>query len=103
VLILAILAVSPSLAMAEYSVLVPDPSSCGSWTAERKGGRGNSRQLWVPGFLSGIGSTLTVTKLDPLHGTDKEAVWAWLDNYCQKNPLAEISDAALAFEGVHPN
>ena len=59
--------------------------------------------MWVLGFLSGMGSTRPVTKLDPLHGTDKEAVWAWIDNYCAAHPLTALADAAAVFMGEHPN
>lgn len=103
-LILITLMTIPPAARAEYSFIAPDPSSCGSWTAERKGGgRSTDRQIWVLGFLSGVGSTKGLTVLDPLHGIDREAVWAWTDNFCRDHPLAEMAAALTVFMREHPN
>jgi hypothetical protein len=38
-----------------------------------------------------------------LQGTDSDGVWAWMDNYCQANPLAKIVDAGKAFDQAHPD
>jgi hypothetical protein len=72
--------------------------SCGSWTAHRS----LNAQQWVLGFLSGVGLAGQADAIDPLSGTDAEAVWAWIDNYCRSNPLKQIADAAVAFIVAHP-
>jgi hypothetical protein len=46
---------------------------------------------------------MAMTKYDPLNGTDREGVLAWIDNYCHAHPLEQISLAAVAFVHFHPN
>jgi len=77
--------------------LAPENYSCGSWTAERKIGSATSFQLqsWVAGYLSGINAQLPSTTKDFLLNTDGEAVFGAIDNYCQANPLKNISEASI--------
>jgi hypothetical protein len=58
-------------------------------------------ESWVMGFLSGIGFERS-PEVEPLHGIDADGVWAWIDNYCQANPLKDIAVAAAAFRFAHP-
>jgi hypothetical protein len=92
---------SPALA---YTTISPSPQSCKAWTSARREGpdRAIDREMWVLGFLSGVGSTRAITKVDPLSGMDKEGVWTWIDKYCFENPLVPLPDAALKFMGAHP-
>ena len=69
---------------------------------ERRNDKGNYRQIWVMGFLSGVGSMKATTSLDPLKGMDQEGVSAWVDNYCHKHPLDTIATAGSAFVNAHP-
>ena len=76
--------------------------SCGIWTAERRDRSftaGHYTQ-WVVGYLSGAASW--GHDLDPMKGLDAQAVWSWMDNYCQEHPLATIVEAATAFVKEHP-
>jgi hypothetical protein len=91
-------ALMPGAAMA-YELLGPGGVSCGTWTADR---RTDARlyqvdQAWVLGFLSGVGYAHE-DDLDPL----QDLVAAWINNYCQRNPMQEIVDAARAFLTAHP-
>jgi hypothetical protein len=41
--------------------------------------------------------------VDPLDGTDAEAIFAWIDNYCRSKPLDQLEQAAVvAFVVAHP-
>jgi hypothetical protein len=59
-------------------------------------------QQWIVGYLSGVASATSQAGMDPLHGTDAEGVWAWIDNYCQAHPLDLMIDAGTAFVVAHP-
>ena len=79
-------------------------STCGTWTADRKTPNSVlalSDGQWVLGFLTGV--AITNHNADPLRGLDANGVLAWVDNYCQANPIKQIVDAALAFYRAHPN
>jgi hypothetical protein len=58
-------------------------------------------QQWILGFLSGVGYRGEGV-VDPLNGVDAQAVWAWMDNYCQANPLKLVHEAGEAFVTAHP-
>jgi hypothetical protein len=88
--------------------------SCGTWTAARHDKQSLQAQVdavddsaWVLGFLSGIGNDAWIRlpsgdAVDPLRGTDRDGVLAWIDNYCQAHPLEKIFTAAWAFVHAHP-
>jgi hypothetical protein len=75
--------------------------SCERWTADQGQDGVTARQdeQWVLGYLSAVADW---TDFDPLHGIDAQGVWAWMDNYCQANPLVKITEAASAFVREHP-
>ena len=75
--------------------------SCERWTADRRQDGVTARQdeQWVLGYLSAVADW---TDFDPMHGIDGQDVWAWMDNYCQANPLVKITEAASAFVREHP-
>lgn len=66
-------------------------ASCGDWIEDRKSGEYHAATQWVLGTMSAIGryTNRVLTK------TNVNAITAWMDNYCQKNPLVEFHD------GVH--
>jgi hypothetical protein len=73
--------------------------SCGEWIVHREKSDtlalGNAS--WLLGYLSGmaIGSGK-----DYLAGTGNSSIYKWMDNYCRKNPLRDLSSGgnALAAE-----
>jgi len=88
----------------QYNNVGVGNQSCGKWIVDR---RDNSYaaaidESWVNGFLSGIGF-IGYQGADPFKDTDAYGVWAWIDNYCNANPLSEITSAAIAFYKYHPN
>ena len=55
---------------------------------------------WVAGYLSGAnveaGANVDATEPEALIGTDFDGLMAWIDNYCQANPLDKVVEAAQA-------
>jgi len=84
-----------------YRLIGSGTLSCGSWTALRRQGQAWLAEQWILGFLSGVGYKGAGVH-DPLNGLDAKAVWAWMDNYCQANPLEQIAEVAAAFAEIHP-
>jgi hypothetical protein len=78
-------------------------ASGGSWTAARRSPDKTQAlldQQWVEGFTtalswqSGSGYALG----DPMKGVpDREAIHAWIDNYCRSRPVDRIVNAVSAF------
>ena len=68
--------------------------SCGKWTVEIKNESavGLAYGFWLTGYLSGTayGSQRDILK----HKPDKEGLMLWVGNFCQKNPLADVDEAA---------
>lgn len=106
-LILAMLAIWPAKGWG-WRVIGTGAVSCGTWTSDRRTPNGTLAFMdgqWVLGFLSGqaeLSATAGGT-LDPLKDMDAQGVWAWVDNYCQANPLKQIWEAADAFSTAHPH
>lgn len=69
--------------------------SCGSWLEERekKSWSDIVNQGWVAGYLSGVAYT---SQVDLLVEADAAAVAFWVDNYCRREPLSQLIDAANA-------
>ena len=68
--------------------------SCGEWVTETRKNSATSIAFgfWLTGYLSGIayGSGKDVLKDRP----DREGLLLWIENYCQKNPLSKVNEAA---------
>jgi hypothetical protein len=73
--------------------------SCGEWIVHREKSDtlALSNSSWLLGYLSGM--ALSSGK-DYLSGTDNASIYKWMDNYCRKNPLRDLSSGgnALAAE-----
>jgi hypothetical protein len=72
-------------------------SSCGAWTQARKhhdNGDAWGYEQWVVGYLSGVAEW---GGKNPLKNLDFEAVEAWFDQFCQKEPLFRLDEAAMSF------
>jgi hypothetical protein len=86
----------------KYNLLGSGTVSCGTWTALRRQGQARLPEQWILGFLSGVGYEGAAGGDNPLNGVDADAVGAWMDNYCQANPLDTLAKAGTAFDAVHP-
>jgi len=68
---------------------------CGQWITRKKD---QYTELaitgWLVGFMSGLNSMywLKTNKVDPLNKVNSaDQIYLWVDNYCQKNPLSNLS------------
>ncbi len=91
-------------AKADMHYIGTGTASCGSWSASRRVDsiQWRADAQWVLGFLSGVGSTKGLTQMDPLNNVDALGVWAWIDNYCGRNPIDDLRSASVAFVVAHP-
>jgi hypothetical protein len=64
--------------------------SCGEWIVHREKSDtlalGNAS--WLLGYLSGMAIASGKAYLS---GTDNSSIYMWMDNYCRKNPLRDLS------------
>jgi hypothetical protein len=88
-----------SCAPGSSQIVVGDGTqSCGSWSLERPpGGHGVSASgvamfSWILGYLSG--ANVNQKGSDFIRQTDSAGILAWMNNYCQKNPLNKIYQGA---------
>jgi hypothetical protein len=90
------LAVAMSTAQAQEQegkfIIGPRDFSCGKWTNTPK----NTAQQdvlgsWLFGYLSGINAENA--GVDFLRGREPDELMAWIDNYCQRNPVHGITQA----------
>jgi hypothetical protein len=84
----------------EAYIIGQGTASCTTWTEFRRHGQGVSLEQWILGYLSGAG--VWSESYNPPRGTDANAVWAWVGNYCRAQPLLLLMNAGLAFVVVHP-
>jgi len=64
--------------------------SCGTWLSQKtERGLALDNVTWVQGFITGVGSAGKRLKK-----TDKEGMAVWIDQFCTKNPLKQLVDAA---------
>ena len=73
-------------------IIGPRDFSCGKWTNTPK----NTAQhdvlgSWVFGYLSG--TNVENAGVDFLRGREPDELMAWIDNYCQRNPVHGITQA----------
>jgi hypothetical protein len=64
-------------------------ASCGKWLEQRKSNAYHALGQWVLGWVSAAGYYGKTLK-----ATDSDAASAWVDQYCTRNPLDQLSDAA---------
>ena len=78
-----------ALALA-VEIMGPGFSTCGTWS------KSQDHQLfmsWTNGYLSGLS---VARQRNVLKSVDFAAIEAWMNNYCQANPLDKVIDAATA-------
>ena len=71
---------------------VPD---CGKWLNQKN----PAEKHWLTGYMTGLNSMLDMLKetIDPLKTVNSaEQIFVWMDNYCQKNPLSNVSEGGKA-------
>ena len=77
-------------------ILGPGGASCGTWSGDRQRNEARSQlnQAWVQGFVTAY--NVYRPQDSTAKPMDSRAMVAWVDNYCDANPLKDISDAAKA-------
>jgi hypothetical protein len=80
----------------DVAIIGAGSDSCGTWTAQRQNTQGPSNRQWILGFISGA-AFYGEGNIDPLNERDAQAVWAWVDNWCQNNPLEPM---VMAGKGI---
>jgi hypothetical protein len=64
---------------------------CREWTDSRKSGLAYSMGQWVLGYVSAVNTWAKA----PARAADSDTIIAWIDKFCQANPLKNLDDAAL--------
>jgi len=86
-------AISTAQAQEPRTVIHPTNFSCGTWINTPKNTAQHEQlKSWVLGYLSGDNIQSSV---DFLRGRDADALTVWIDNYCRRNPLHEITRAMV--------
>ena len=79
-----------------YSIYGSGAQSCGIWVKDRSGENHDYHRTWLLGYISGVGAVGSASVSFSLQKTGIEAMIAFVDDYCQKNPLVKIEDAGYA-------
>lgn len=92
------LGVSQAATAKNYVVWGVGTKTCGAWTDARLTNkeRAETFQSWVHAFMTGAGYERE--GLDIRRGVkfEAEALTAWVDRYCEANPLMTVERAAVA-------
>ena len=75
------------------AVEVRGTPTCSGWIKQKGTLQGSGNKGWLVGFLSGVA---VESDKDFLLGTDSDALFLWVDNYCQANPLNDVALAGWA-------
>ena len=66
---------------------------CGVWLSKQR----EVDKAWLLGYVSSTSTSQQFGKGDPFGKiSSAEQIFVWMNNYCQKNPLKDLSDGALA-------
>ena len=85
-----------------YVIFGAGSRPCGSWLQLRSQAQPDSAMLqsWVLGYITSVNAhELTITK-DISDGTNPEALFSWIDDYCAAHPLDSVARAAASLSGV---
>jgi len=94
-LLLAVFLISGTAWAFEYAFFGTGTQSCGSWT-EAKVADPYKRSIfheWINGYMTSY-SLWVERGAGPVSQGNGPGAWAWMDNYCQENPLKDVPVAA---------
>lgn len=94
---LMLLLLACCLAQPVFGAKVYGVRDCGEWINRKKNVYSElSVQAWLAGYMSGLSMAHPLND-NPLGKTNSvDQIFLWMDNYCQKNPLNDISDGGDA-------
>ncbi len=83
-------------AWAQYTAFGGGSESCGLWTEQKNADNITRLQFtqWLGGYLTAYSQWVEVGS-GPVSDGSHAGPAAWLDNYCQENPLERVADAAV--------
>ena len=90
-----------STATTDYEIRGQGTSSCGTWLEYRRDRDllAFPIQAWLDGYITAFDRQWASENDHPLPDRDNNALYAWVDNYCMQNPLANINEAAGKLSG----
>lgn len=94
-LLLACCLAQPALGVAQGVTIFARPD-CGAWLSKQR----ETDKAWLLGYVSAI----SVSEMGRISGrndpfgkiSSTEQIFVWMNNYCQKNPLKDVSDGAFS-------
>ncbi len=100
-LLLAVFLISGT-AWATYNSYGVGNASCGAWTEDKKteGASYWQKAEWIFGYLTAYSRWVEGPVLGPVGKSDVSGTRAWVDNYCQENPLELVAEAAEQLIGA---
>lgn len=86
-----------STAQASAATVWAPVASCGDWLVERQSQSEMAIQYqnFVSGFVSGVALGEAFPK-EALAASTPAGVYTWIDGYCQRQPLDQLSEATYA-------
>jgi hypothetical protein len=87
-------------AQAVMSVFGLGSDSCGTWLrhTQKEDAYNREARIWLAGYLTANNQRLFAAGLPATvgHGSDVDSGIAWIDQYCQANPIKYVMEAAWA-------
>jgi hypothetical protein len=79
------------------AITVRGSSDCGQWLQRQEDGVKHVYDIaWLVAYLSGISIGAGIEFWDrPSGSVSPDQVHVWMNNYCQANPLKDVSDGAM--------
>lgn len=91
-ILLLILFSSLSANAGGYYIYGEGQRSCGTWVFQRENNSFSPKGDWMLGAISAVG----YYDVRDLKEADVDAMFVWIDNYCQDHPLKDFGQAVYA-------
>ena len=88
--------VMPARSAYQPTVIGAGGNSCGTWTNEKNTPLRLEDEAWVVGYFSAVNRYAMGSDGFLTRTTDGRGLIAWMDNYCEANPLNQIEAGAAA-------
>lgn len=96
-LVLIVGMAAPSLAESSQRIMIKGELDCGQWVAARNSDQSKVYGGFVIGMLNGL-ALGRATEFWTINGAtiSTDAVYLWMDNYCQTNPLSMVATGVVS-------